>query len=415
MDPSFGHHLPFVGASSYGPHVASIEKRTGTGGRLALRVVWREDGRKQSETFGPGRDLHAKAFLRDVEANGDRWPPGWVKGVGYPRPDELLSGYTVRSACIRAIDVNQRADRGTIAGYRREVDRYLPEDDPLASLPVEKVTVEDILDWHIRLRDRRTSTGGPVRFQQFTDSTLSTKTRRGAHSRLSSGLSLMVKMGYIPRNLATGLGPGRSKRKKVQALSISEYRALLDYIPQHYVPLIETLARTGMRFSEATALVARRVELDRDVPLINVEEAWKRTERYGVYERGGPKSMDGHRVVPIDPQLAEILRALISHRRGNEEVFQTAYGTVVAYNNFHQRVWRPAVRAALEDDVLSFEPTLHDLRHAHASWLLDEGIPVMTVADRLGHDPAVLLRIYAHLMDKARHAPAEAIARLFAA
>jgi hypothetical protein len=207
--------------------VASIEKRTGTGGRPALRVVWREDGRKQSETFGPRRDLQAKAFLRDVEANGDRWPPGWLKGVGYPRPDELLGGYTVRSACIRAIDVNQRADRATIAGYRREVDRYLPQNEPLASLPVEHVTVEDILDLHVRL---------------------------------SSGLSLMVKMGHIQRNLATGLGPGRSKRKKVQALSINEYRSLLDYIPEHYAPLIETLARTGMRFSEATALVARRVE-----------------------------------------------------------------------------------------------------------------------------------------------------------
>ena len=70
--------------------------------------------------------------------------------------------------------------------------------------------------------------------------------------------------------------------------------------------------------------MARRVELDRGIPLIYVEEAWKRTERYGVYERGGPKSMDGHRVVPIDPQLAEMLRALVSQRRGNEEVFQTA-------------------------------------------------------------------------------------------
>ena len=58
--------------------------------------------------------------------------------------------------------------------------------------------------------------------QKITEGTLSAKTRRGAHSRLSSGLSLMVKMGHIQRNLATGLGPGRSKRKKVQALSIDE-------------------------------------------------------------------------------------------------------------------------------------------------------------------------------------------------
>lgn len=86
--------------------MASIEKRTRKDAETAYRVVWREAGQKQSETFGPGRQLQAKAFLRDVEAAGERWPPGWVKGVGYPPPDEGLSGYTVRTAALRAIEVN---------------------------------------------------------------------------------------------------------------------------------------------------------------------------------------------------------------------------------------------------------------------------------------------------------------------
>jgi integrase len=37
----------------------------------------------------------------------------------------------------------------------------------------------------------------------------------------------------------------------------------------------------------------------------------------------------------------------------------------------------------------------HDLRGTHATTLLDEGVPVHTVAARLGHDPAILLRAYA--------------------
>jgi integrase len=40
--------------------------------------------------------------------------------------------------------------------------------------------------------------------------------------------------------------------------------------------------------------------------------------------------------------------------------------------------------------------TLHALRHGHASPLLDRGERIHDVAARLGHDPAVLLRIYAH-------------------
>ena len=87
-------------------------------------------------------------------------------------------------------------------------------------------------------------------------------------------------------------------------------------------------------------------------------------------------------MVPIDPELAALLRPLVAERRGNEEVFVTGSGTVVHYHSFHGRIWRPAVTHALADDAIPFEPRIHDLRHAHASWLLAECIPVLTVADR---------------------------------
>jgi integrase len=42
---------------------------------------------------------------------------------------------------------------------------------------------------------------------------------------------------------------------------------------------------------------------------------------------------------------------------------------------------------------------LHDLRHLHAATLLLAGVPVHVVAARLGHaDPAVTLRVYAHVL-----------------
>jgi integrase len=37
----------------------------------------------------------------------------------------------------------------------------------------------------------------------------------------------------------------------------------------------------------------------------------------------------------------------------------------------------------------------HHLRGIHATLLRDKGVPVHTVAERIGHDPAVLLRNYA--------------------
>ena len=55
---------------------------------------------------------------------------------------------------------------------------------------------------------------------------------------------------------------------------------------------------------------------------------------------------------------------------------------------------------------------LHDLRHIHATLLLIAGVPVHVVAERLGHaDPAITLRIYAHVI----RTHAAGVAGIFAA
>jgi microcystin-dependent protein len=55
---------------------------------------------------------------------------------------------------------------------------------------------------------------------------------------------------------------------------------------------------------------------------------------------------------------------------------------------------------------------LHDLRHLHATTLLLSGVPVHVVAARLGHaDPAITLRVYAHVIRAAEAAAADIFAQ----
>jgi integrase len=55
---------------------------------------------------------------------------------------------------------------------------------------------------------------------------------------------------------------------------------------------------------------------------------------------------------------------------------------------------------------------LHDLRHLHATTLLLSGVPVHVVAARLGHaDPAITLRVYAHVIRTAETAAADSFAQ----
>jgi integrase len=55
---------------------------------------------------------------------------------------------------------------------------------------------------------------------------------------------------------------------------------------------------------------------------------------------------------------------------------------------------------------------LHDLRRIHATTLLLSGVPVHVVAARLGHaDPAITLRVYAHVIRAAETAAADIFAQ----
>lgn len=60
-------------------------------------------------------------------------------------------------------------------------------------------------------------------------------------------------------------------------------------------------------------------------------------------------------------------------------LFTTTAGTPISRNTFRTRAWLPAVAAS----GTRFKVRVHDLRHAHASWLLDEGSDLKSVMDRV--------------------------------
>lgn len=54
----------------------------------------------------------------------------------------------------------------------------------------------------------------------------------------------------------------------------------------------------------------------------------------------------------------------------------------------------------------------HDLRHLHAATSLLSGVPIHVVDARLGHaDPAITLRVYAHVIRAAETAAADIFAQ----
>ena len=101
----------------------------------------------------------------------------------------------------------------------------------------------------------------------------------------------------------------------------------------------------------------------------------------------------------LPAELITQLAAQIAERRlkPGDLIFATRDGTPISRNTFRTRVWLPAVAASGMD----FNVRVHDLRHAHASWLLAGGSDLKSVMDRMGHAQITTTQKYLHVLPDA--------------
>ena len=76
---------------------------------------------------------------------------------------------------------------------------------------------------------------------------------------------------------------------------------------------------------------------------------------------------------------------------------EIAGGQPLSRASFNTRYWKPAVQRSGVD----FPFRMHDLRHAHASWLLAGGADLKSVMERMGHAQIMTTQKYLHTLPDA--------------
>ena len=227
-------------------------------------------------------------------------------------------------------------------------------------------------------------------------------------SPLKELLDRAVQAGSVPTNAWTTLTadqrPKRVERDERHEWTGEEVRALLDaayalderpVARQRYGALIATLVFTGARVSEVLGLTWGDVDLLGAT--ISIRGSWARDER----ALGETKTRAGNRTVPIS---SELLDALVKHKGLDVEdgdfCFPARHGNgPLSYWNFRDRGWAEALKSA----GLTGLVTIHDCRHAAASYLISAGISDVDVARTLGHSNANVTRaVYARAFDRAK-------------
>jgi integrase len=161
--------------------------------------------------------------------------------------------------------------------------------------------------------------------------------------------------------------------------------------------LIITAAYTGMRWGELAGLARTHTHLDDG--LLRVDpDVGALHEVGGTLYLGPPKTRDSARDILIPPFLIDLLRTqLDSH--DEDQIFTGERGGLLRRSTFSRRMWQPAVNGNARRGHPAVLPGMHfhDLRHTHKTWLIEDDIPEVAQAKRLGHRLPGVRGIYSHV------------------
>ena len=180
---------------------------------------------------------------------------------------------------------------------------------------------------------------------------------------------------------------GKSKADDMEFWTKQEFKQFLpsmDKKPEVRMAFM-LLYWTGMRIGELLALTYEDIDLEKRI--ISISKSYQRLDGKDVITP--PKTPKSNRKITIPPFLAEELKEYCSHLYGimpNERMFRFTKSYME-----HE-----IVRGIKETGVKRIR--IHDLRHSHASLLVELGFQPLAIAERLGHEKIeTTLNTYSHL------------------
>lgn len=147
----------------------------------------------------------------------------------------------------------------------------------------------------------------------------------------------------------------------------------------------QVLYWTGIRIGELLALTYRDLDLEKRT--ISINKSYQRLEGRDIVTP--PKTPKSNRVITIPKFLADGLKDYISHLYGvleDERIFR-----------FTKSYMEHEIVKGIKKSGLK-RIRLHDLRHSHASLLVEMGFMPLAIAERLGHEKVeTTMNTYSHL------------------
>ena len=180
---------------------------------------------------------------------------------------------------------------------------------------------------------------------------------------------------------------GKSKAEEMDFWTGEEFRKFIDSVMNKRLSYMAfmTLYWTGMRLGELLALNPKDVDLEKRT--ISITKSYQRLGKKDVITP--PKTPKSKRVITVPEFLAADIKDYMDSLydlQENDRLFP-----ITKYYLEHEMQ-----RGIKESGVKRIR--VHDLRHSHASMLIELGFSPLEIANRLGHEKVeTTLNTYAHL------------------
>ena len=348
-------------------------------GRWLLRQ--RRGGVYSAETIGIADDETAADGVSVLTYEQAR-----AKAIELSQGGERAAGrITVSRAVADYIDHLRAVGKSTRDAESAAVTHILPR---LGDVEVASLTSTQLRKWLGDLAStsarRRTRSGEAQKFKAAPRSEEDVRRRRSSANRVFTVLRAALNLAFDEKRVASNEAWGRRVKPfrgvdaaRARYLNTDEAVRLLNACDLNFRSLVRAALETGMRYSELARLEV--ADFNPDAGAINVRRSKSGRARHVVLTKEG----------------AEFFGRLCAGRRGGERMLLREGKQPWGPSNQGRLIVEANLRAGIDPPI-----TFHGLRHTWASLAVMNGVPMIVIAQNLGHaDTRMVERHYGHLAD----------------
>lgn len=262
----------------------------------------------------------------------------------------------------------------------------------------------------------------PIHLQKFyslkLDSGLSRNTIKQLHAIIHSALKQAVKWQLVAFNVSDNVEPPKPDLYQPTVYTKEQILTLMNDSKDSsiYLPIMIAIF-TGMRRGEICGLKWNNIDFENKT--ISIIETLYNIKDIGlIFDT--PKSKKSIRKISISDTLIRILKDEFVRQEQQKQIDKTYNSNNVVCCNLDGTLINPdSINPKFERILNRLQlPKIrfHDLRHSHASLLLEQGAQLKVISDRLGHSTiSITADIYTHVNDSINKELADSFDKLLQA